>query len=262
MKILLQYHRLSIAIITVLVFAPIAAMAENASNEGITVIADSSVMKPLRALAQHYTRQHAIGITLIADSSHNAVEELSGGLAADVLVTGHARTYNALDQMGLTDRFASRFLVGDPIALVGMKSPALLGTVSGKGLKDRLLASSTPPVCAVLDARYFPEMQRVKSIIANSNLDPEPTIKLVATRDALKEALAAPNSFSAMPLSALAQYPELEIIAVLQEPSQRIRVRGEVLAGTRMQAARTLLAYLASDEAMSIWSSYGFVADE
>jgi ABC-type molybdate transport system substrate-binding protein len=262
MKILLQYHRLSIAIIAALTFTPMAAWAEKPSNEGITVIADSSVMKPLRALAQHYTREHGIGITLIADTSHDAVEELSGGLAADLVVTGHKRTYTALDQMGLTDRFASRFLVGDPIALVGMKSPALLGNVSEKGLKQRLLASSTVPVCAVLDARYFPEMQTVKSIIATSNLDPEPTIKLVATRDALKEALAAPNSFSAMPLSALAQFPDLEIIAVLQEPSQRIRVRGEVLAGTRMQASRTLLSYLASGEAMSIWSSYGFVADE
>lgn len=225
------------------------------------MIADASLIKPLRALMQPFIRSTQIGITLIADESHYPVDRLMDGLAADIVITGNQQAHADLDQMGLTDRFHSRALAYDPLVLVAADNAPWLESLRAKTFSEHFLAGSAP-VFVLLDAAYFPAMDSVSEIIDASDFDPKPKRTRVRSIDALQQALQKPGHYSVMPASVARTLPMLRVASVLQQPSQRITLRGEVLAGPRMKDARAVLEYLSSKKAAALWRNYGFVVEE
>jgi ABC-type molybdate transport system substrate-binding protein len=244
---------LCMVVIAICIMA-IAPRAQAIDTTDITIIADASLIQPLRLITQHYARREHIGITLISDARHYPVDRISEGLSADMVITSNSQAHKNLEHMGLADRFATQIIAREPMLLVHKhtKSPAQ---------ERESLASATTPTLVTLDDPNFPNIQAMSAEIMRDALRTEPELLRVTNHDAWHRALEAPNHYALIPYTMRERYPSLTIARMLETQEGMLYVQGDVLAGTRMRESRALLAFLTGPDAAAIWRRFGFTPE-
>ena len=221
-------------------------------NEGLTIIADASLMQPLRLITQHYARREQIGITLISDVSHYPVHRVSEGLTADIVITGNSQAHADIENMGLADQFATQTLAHEPMVL--LRNPE----AGSPDETNTSIAGSTTPTLVVLEVDNFPSITEMSKQIGKRVFGSDFNVLITNSHDEWYRTLKADNHFTMLPQAIRTHYPALALVRNLDDEATHSHIQGDVLAGTRMSESRALLAFLAGPDAAKVWRKFHY----
>lgn len=231
----------------------------------VTVMADHPLSIAVSEIARNYSRENQVVVNSSFLPQKIQQEQISGGAAADILITSKAEWIDQLKLQGLIDIHSQTKFARDRLVLIGAKQTEVVSTGAGRFPAFEIIkAGNGEPVFVLGNPEFLMEgiysKEAMRSFGANDDL--EPYTLYVKRLDEMFDMVANQNAFALCFYSSIANRNDIKIIDTLPESSHKpIIYNAVVIASDNMNEARKFLAYLKSAEVRKLLVDDGFVVD-
>lgn len=243
----------------ILCLLPMNAMAQDVPGlPSIVVMADSNLSLPLAEIARNYSREHQVAIALALSSQQDSTAQIAEGNTADVLITARPAWLEMLKQQGLVDIYSEAAVASDQLALVG-QLPTPIKLSHTLPTPQIITAMHGEPLFALGNPEYISEGAAARDALRKlgADADLEPYTVYLKSRKEIYDIVRS-GGFAII-RAADAQMHGLNVLDYIPDTSHTpIAYKAVVLAGDKMDLARTFLDYLKSRDAQVIFFAYGF----
>lgn len=240
---------------------PLIAAFPAYAMDSITVMADPSISVAMTKVARNYSRDMGGIVTTSYLPFQMQQEQITEGIAADVLITPLSQWVEELKTQGLIDVYSPAPVAKNRLALAGPADSALAIDWS-KPFPVALIihAISGEPGFVIGNPGTLPEgiyaKEALRSLDASQDL--ESYTLYPKSIDDMFDMVANRKAYGIFFYSSVASRDDIKIIGMLPENlHQPIQYYAVVVAGDNMDAARRFLEYLKSDRAQGIFRATG-----
>ncbi|MEW6048200.1 MAG: molybdate ABC transporter substrate-binding protein [Bacillota bacterium] len=249
-------------LVPVLLAAVLVAVGCARATQGeLTVSAAASLKGALTEVARLYESRHpGVTVHLNFGSSGSLARQIEHGAPVEVFVSAGTREMDALERGGLIDPATRRDLLSNRIVLVR----AAGSSVPIRGWED--LASPAVRRLAMGTPETVPCGQYGREVLEHLGLWDRVQRELVFAKDVLQVVsyVKTGNADAGIVFLTDSRDPALQVVAQAPPGSHRpvVYPAAVVKSSRHARLARQFMSFLASHEAMAVFSRYGFVVPE
>lgn len=233
--------------------------------DGITIMADESLIVPLSLIARAYTTEYQIPVSTEFGPSNLQIRSIEEGAEANVFIAAKAIWLRQLEAKGLTDIYSRTPIARNQLVLatahpVNQQIPLSAGFHAadlikpGTSLDDLSLSLGDP--------EYTAEGTYALNSLSHLHLEGEmePHFMFFRSSHALTDSLRDPSSYGLFFASDARLRPELTVVFPFPENAHSpILYEAVAVAGGNMAGGRHFVDYLTSDKARTIFQRFGFL---
>lgn len=217
----------------------------------LNIFVEKTISKPLVEILRIFSSQNNIFINASFDDSDILEAKITGGEAADIIITSNSNVIKTLKFQGVIDASSSQVVVDDNLILVIDQSSHFREKI--KSLSDERKFQYIASNMVILTANKEISGYFAKNYLSSANIIVD-LLPLNFTHDML-ELIALSGAAGICFESDIANQDDLEIAMVLDK---NIKYQTAIIAGENMVLARSLGEFMKSETAQSIFRKYGF----